>query len=150
MKLRIFVALLACCLLLCGCSSEEASSTPETTVPEVTAAPTTAPATPDEPIVDENGVPSLTVSEGPELTIPDFVWGGSGGIDLPIDEFDEDEEHYAVPIGTTAPPTTEGNSTEDDPPAGTTSAEKESEEPTMPASTWFPGDVLPEDVWEDE
>lgn len=139
MKIRIFVALLACCLLLCGCGTEETSVTPEPSAPEATGTPTT----PNEPIVDDNGVPSLTVTEDPELTIPGFIWGEEGGFELPIDDFDPDGEHVAVPIGTVPPTTSEDISNEDDVPPTTT-------EPTPPPETYFSGDILPEDVWEDE
>ena len=138
MKIRIFIALLACCLLLCGCSGKETSATPETSAPEETGAPTTAP---DVPVLDENGVPSLTVDDGTELTIPEFIWNEEGGIDLPIDEFDPADDPEVVTIGTVPPTTTADPSAEDEVPTTTTAP---------PPETYYPGDILPEDVWEDE
>lgn len=133
MNIRIFLVLLTCCLLLCGCGSNDPAATP-------TSAPTTEPATTpttQAPVIDENGVPSLTITQETtdpfEALMPELDFSE---IDLPELPW-EDDGVVAVPV---TDPTDSDTDLEDD--------EVESTPETTNAVTPTYSDTLPEHVWE--
>lgn len=145
MKIKILIVLFAVCLLLCSCGNNQQNQNTTnditTTTTEETEVTTTESNDVQDTQDDSDDIPSLFVTTEPETTVNmdnlfDDVFGDfSGGIDLPVDEW-EDDMSPPVVVVTTAPPSQEPSDTH---------------ETTTEAPTEFDdSNILPEDVWDDE
>lgn len=137
MKTKIFILMLALCLLLCACGGNASGGTQQETMPSNKPTSDTSsllPTTDESVPPTENIISTLPSSSilDPEI---DVTLPFSGPISLPEDEFDDSN------LGTlSSRPVNEPSEPLDDDTAPST---------TPPVHYYDPGDGLPEDVFEE-